>query len=228
MSALVEVGIAGRIRPGGGRMSNTVASAEVNAIKPFSVVIVGVGGQGVLFVAQLIGEAAMAEGKRVVMSEVHGMAQRGGVVTATVRIGDVVKSPLAAKGEVDVLLGMEPLETYRALPCGSASTRVITSDELAVPPGVSMGFETYPPLEKLVAGLKGATALVKVIPAAKIASELGMPVVANVAMLGAFAATEGCPLKKESFHKAMDALLGGKGREVNLKAFEKGYEAGKK
>jgi indolepyruvate ferredoxin oxidoreductase beta subunit len=195
--------------------------------KPFSVVIVGVGGQGVLFVAQLIGEAAMAEGKRVVMSEVHGMAQRGGVVTATVRIGEGVKSPLAAKGEVDVLLGLEPLETYRALPCGSATTRVITSDEPAIPPGVSMGFETYPPLADIVGGLKQATALVKVIPSVKIAGELGMPVVANVVMLGAFAATEGCPLKKESFGKAMDNLLGEKARAVNVKAFERGYESGK-
>jgi indolepyruvate ferredoxin oxidoreductase beta subunit len=195
--------------------------------KPFSVVIVGVGGQGVLFVAQLIGEAAMAEGKRVVMSEVHGMAQRGGVVTATVRIGDMVKSPLAAKGEVDVLLGLEPLETYRALPCGSATTRVITSDEPAIPPGVSMGFESYPPLAEIVDGLKQASSLVKVIPSVKIAGELGMPVVANVVMLGAFAATEGCPLKKESFGKAMDNLLGEKARAVNVKAFERGYESGK-
>jgi len=194
--------------------------------KPFSVVIVGVGGQGVLFVAQLIGEAAMAEGKRVVMSEVHGMAQRGGVVTATVRIGDSVKSPLAAKGEVDVLLGLEPLETYRALPCGSATTRVITSDEPAIPPGVSMGFETYPALADIVGGLKKATALVKVIPSVKIAGELGMPVVANVVMLGSFAATEGCPLKRESFAKAMDNLLGEKARAVNVKAFERGFEAG--
>ncbi|MFH0815334.1 MAG: indolepyruvate oxidoreductase subunit beta [Methanobacteriota archaeon] len=195
--------------------------------KPFSVVIVGVGGQGVLFVAQLVGEAAMAEGKRVVMSEVHGMAQRGGVVTATVRIGDRVKSPLAAKGEVDVLLGLEPLETYRALPCGSATTRVITSDEPAIPPGVSMGFESYPPLAEIVDGLKQASALVKVIPSVKIAGELGMPVVANVVMLGAFAATEGCPLKRESFSKAMDNLLSEKVRAVNVKAIERGYEAGK-
>jgi Pyruvate/2-oxoacid:ferredoxin oxidoreductase gamma subunit len=91
-----------------------------------------------------------------------------------------------------------------------------------------MGFETYPPLDKLVAGLKGATKLVKVIPAAKIAGELGMPVVANVAMLGAFAATEGCPMKRESFVKAMEGLLGSKAKEINLRAFELGYEAGSK
>jgi Pyruvate/2-oxoacid:ferredoxin oxidoreductase gamma subunit len=78
-----------------------------------------------------------------------------------------------------------------------------------------------------VDGLKQASSLVKVIPSVKIAGELGMPVVANVVMLGAFAATEGCPLKKESFGKAMDNLLGEKARAVNVKAFERGYESGK-
>jgi indolepyruvate ferredoxin oxidoreductase beta subunit len=196
--------------------------------RPFSVIVVGVGGQGVLFVAQLIGEAAMLEGKYVVMSEVHGMAQRGGVVSATVRIGEGVLSPLAARGEIDVLLGMEPLETYRALPCGSLETRVITSDEPVIPPGVSMGFETYPPLKEIIDGLKVATKLVKVIPSAKIAEELKMPVVANTVMLGAFAATEDCPIKKESFVEAIMGQMSAKGVDVNLKAFESGFEAGKK
>jgi indolepyruvate ferredoxin oxidoreductase beta subunit len=195
--------------------------------RPYSVVVVGVGGQGVLLVARLIGEAAIIEGKNAVMSEVHGMAQRGGVVTATVRIGEGAVSPLAARGEVDVLLGLEPLETYRALPCGSPDTRVITSDEPNVPPGVSMGFESYPTVKELVDGLRQASKWVKVVQSDKIAADLGMPVVANVAMLGAFAASESCPLKMESFERALREQVPGKALQWNQRAFALGYEASK-
>ena len=93
---------------------------------------------------EIIGEAALRKNVKVMMSEVHGMAQRGGVVTCSVRLGDVT-SPLIADGEADILLGFEPVETYRALNKGSDSTWIITNKDPMIPITVSAGDQTYPP-----------------------------------------------------------------------------------
>ena len=80
-----------------------------------SVVVVGVGGQGSVFVARVLGEAALRAGLGVVSSELHGMAQRGGVVGSTVILGDA-HGPIVEPGEADLLVAFEPLEAVRALP----------------------------------------------------------------------------------------------------------------
>ncbi|MDR0778762.1 MAG: 2-oxoacid:acceptor oxidoreductase family protein, partial [Methanomassiliicoccaceae archaeon] len=87
--------------------------------------IVGVGGQGVLLASMVLGNAAMNAGHNVAMSEVHGMAQRGGSVLSTLRIGNDVISPLASEGEADMILGFEPAETCRNLMLGNKDTIVV-------------------------------------------------------------------------------------------------------
>ncbi|MFW5898541.1 MAG: 2-oxoacid:acceptor oxidoreductase family protein, partial [Candidatus Saliniplasma sp.] len=88
--------------------------------------IVGVGGQGILTSSQVIGKAALEKELDVYMSEVHGMAQRGGVVWTTVKIGEKVYSPLIGSGEADAILSFEPVEAYRALEKASKDTWIVT------------------------------------------------------------------------------------------------------
>ena len=93
-----------------------------------NIYLVGVGGQGIITASKIIGEAAMISGKRIVLSETHGMAQRGGAVACTARIGDV-ESPLIPDQQADAILSLELLETLRALPKASARTVIVSSTE---------------------------------------------------------------------------------------------------
>ncbi|MBA3044170.1 indolepyruvate ferredoxin oxidoreductase subunit beta, partial [archaeon] len=93
-------------------------------MKNENVVIAGVGGQGILFASKIIGESAVASNMNLILSEIHGMAQRGGAVISTVKIGDV-SSPLIADGEADIVLAFEPAEALRAANKMSENTTVI-------------------------------------------------------------------------------------------------------
>ena len=124
-----------------------------------NVLLVGVGGQGVLLAARVIGECALREGHQVVMSEVHGMAQRGGSVSAIVRFGDDVLSPLVPLGGADVIIAFEPVEMYRSLTFAKATTKIICDISPVVPMSVTSGGGEYPPISHLIenarkAGLK--------------------------------------------------------------------------
>jgi len=102
------------------------------------VVFVGVGGQGNLLASRLLGEAALSEGIPAVVSEIHGMAQRGGIVESAVLLGNV-SSPIVSDGEADVLVGFEPVETLRALKKCNQETLVITNTHPLPPFTVSVG-----------------------------------------------------------------------------------------
>ena len=95
--------------------------------------IIGVGGQGTVLATSIIGQAALDAGLNVNVSEVHGMARRGGVVESAVTMGDGVISPIVSKGEADVLLGFEPSETLRAASMCNKNTTVITNNHPLAP-----------------------------------------------------------------------------------------------
>ena len=116
----------------------------------YTIQIVGVGGQGVLLASMVLGNAAMNRGYKVAMSEVHGMAQRGGSVLSTVRFGDDVISPLEADGCADLIMGFEPTETVRNLPLGNRDTLVLMNLDPVYPSMVAAGFEKYPDIEELM------------------------------------------------------------------------------
>ena len=190
----------------------------------YSVQIVGVGGQGVLLASMALGNAAMEAGYDVAMSEVHGMAQRGGSVLCTLRFGDGVVSPLEPVGGADLLLGFEPAETCRNLKlCNKDSTIVMNLDPL-FPSMVAAGFETYPEVDDIVASVRKVTERVKTIDATSLALEAGRAVAANAVMIGATAAVEGFPLKKEFLLEQLKKNVPPKSVELNVKAFELGYE----
>ena len=183
------------------------------------IVVVGVGGQGVLFASKVISQAALLKGKNVVMSEVHGMAQRGGVVTCNVCIGDL-RSPLVGDCEADMILGFEPVETYRSLAKANPDTRIITSTSPLVPVGVSIGLEKYPDVKMLFDEIKKVTKKLTSIDSASLALEAGSFITENAVLLGALAATAECPLEKQNILDALKSNVPQKAIEMNVRAFE--------
>src|SRR5512137_753769 len=108
-----------------------------------SIILTGVGGEGVVTAANLLGKAALKAKLNVYVSEIHGMAQRGGSVSCTVRIGNV-SGPLVASGTADAILSSEPAETLRYIHYSNKNTKIITSINPVIPFTVSVGTEEYP------------------------------------------------------------------------------------
>ena len=191
----------------------------------YTVQIVGVGGQGVLMASNVLGNAAMNAGYRLMMSEVHGMAQRGGSVLSTVRFGDEVYSPLEAVGGADLIMGFEPAETVRSLNLGNEDTVILMNVDPVLPSMVAAGFEEYPPVDSLVDAVKSVSKYVVTIDATEIAIAAGKAVAANAVMIGAMAAMDGFPLSEEQLREALIAQVPEKFRDLNIDAFERGYKA---
>jgi len=189
-----------------------------------SIIFAGVGGQGVLTASSIVGKAALLSGINVVMSEVHGMAQRGGIVVTEMKIGDA-KSPLIGKGEADIVVGFEPVEAYRALPKVHRGSYVIVNTEPIIPITASLGDSTYPDVNELLENMKGLNVIP--IEATEIARKAGDSITTNIVMLGALSKLPIFPLDKEILKEAIKQSISPRYHEMNLKAFEMGYEAAK-
>jgi indolepyruvate ferredoxin oxidoreductase beta subunit len=197
-------------------------------MKEFNVVLAGVGGQGILLAAEILGAAAVEEGLNVRVSEIHGMAQRGGAVTSNVRIGENVSSSTVLEGQADVLLGFEPLETLRNLKYASDKTVVVMSDEKIPPTELAAKNIAYPSMKEVIAKITRFTTSVIVVETEKLAREAGSILTRNVVLLGALLATEKVPVRTESVLKALKELVPAKHVEMNVKAFKLGYDCVKK
>ncbi|MDD1755683.1 MAG: indolepyruvate ferredoxin oxidoreductase subunit beta [Methanomassiliicoccales archaeon] len=191
----------------------------------YDVLIVGVGGQGVLLASRVIGEAAMREGHEVVMSEVHGMAQRGGSVSAVVRFGKGVLSPLVPKAGADLILGFEPVETYRALPYAKQGTVVVTDIGRIVPMTVTGGNERYPNVQELLSAMRRSGLRVISFDATKAAEEAGARVTVNSVLIGAISTLRGFPIREDTLKEALLSSVPSKAKQVNERAFELGKKA---
>ena len=191
----------------------------------FNIVLAGVGGQGTLLAAEILGVAAVKGSLNVRVSEIHGMAQRGGAVTSNVRIGEKVLSPTVLEGQADVLLGFEPLETLRNLRFVSGKTLVIMSDERIPPTELAAKNVAYPSIEMVMEKIKRFTEKVIVIETEELANKAGSILTRNIVLLGALAATTAIlPVKVEWLREAIKELVPAKHVETNLKAFELGYK----
>lgn len=188
-----------------------------------SIVLTGVGGQGVITAANILGKAAIKAGLNVYVSEIHGMAQRGGTVDCTVRIGDVTGA-LVANGTADVIISTEPIETLRYIKYSNKNTKIITDITPVVPFTVSVGMEEYPDLEKIFEELKKYGTLYK-IDAVKIAKEAGSTLTKNIVMLGALSGIDILPIKQEILLETIFENIPEKYKEINKKAFEGGLKA---
>ncbi len=191
----------------------------------YTVQIVGVGGQGVLLASMVLGNAAMEMGYKVAMSEVHGMAQRGGSVLSTLRFGDDVISPLEANGSADLIMGFEPAETCRNLPLGNKDTLILMNLDPVLPSMVAAGFEEYPAIKDLTDAVLAVNSNLHTIDATKIAIEAGKAVAANAVMIGAVAGMKGFPIPKDVLLKNLMEQVPEKFKDLNAKAFEMGYAA---
>ncbi|MCG2829343.1 indolepyruvate oxidoreductase subunit beta [Methanothermobacter sp. K4] len=190
----------------------------------YNIYVCGVGGQGIIKTSVIIGEAAMNEGMNVVMSEIHGMAQRGGAVSTEIRFGDV-RGSIIPQGEADLVIAFEPLEALRALPKMSEDACVIVNTSKIPPFNLINSPHPYPPLEEIIKTLKENAGNVRSFNGEKIAVEAGHILSLNMVMLGAAAATRGFPLGKETLIESMRNNLPPKLMEVNMRAFHEGFGA---
>ena len=188
-----------------------------------SLVLTGVGGQGVITAANILGKAAVRAGVDVFVSEVHGMAQRGGSVNCTVRLGDV-SGPLVQTGTADAIMSLEPIEALRYISTTNKDTKIITEITPVIPFTVSVGSEEYPDISEVFKELEKYWNLYKV-DATKIATDAGALVTKNVVMLGALAASGVLPFDKSILLDVILENVPAKFKDINKNAFEGGYKA---
>jgi indolepyruvate ferredoxin oxidoreductase beta subunit len=191
--------------------------------KKTNIVLTGVGGQGVITAANILGKAAIKAKVNVYVSEVHGMAQRGGSVICTVRMGNVSGS-LAAYGTADAIISMEPAETLRYIQYSNKKTKIITDITPIIPFTVATGEEVYPEEEKIFKALDSYGELYK-IDAVDIAKQAGAIITKNIVMLGALAATGVLPFKSDILLETILETVPEKYRDINKKAFQDGLKA---
>ncbi len=182
----------------------------------------GVGGQGTLLATYLIGEAALKAGLPVMVSEIHGMAQRGGVVESAVVMGER-KSPIISDGEADILLAFEPSEAMRALRKCNPGTLVISNVVPLIPFTVSSGKETYPDVDKLLSSIKDRVGRFIGFNALELARKAGSELSQNMVMLGVLFRHGDLPMEPEIMKELIKTKTKKAFREINLRAFELGY-----
>ena len=185
----------------------------------YNIYICGVGGQGIIKTSVIIGEAAMNQGLNVVMSEIHGMSQRGGSVSTELKIGDY-NSSIIPKHSADMLLSFEPIETIRGLDKVNDDTKIVFNTHPIVP---SSSDKPYPSVSNITNTLKENFKHVLPIDGTKLAIDAGNVLALNMVLLGAVTADDKFPLSKESVIGAMKNNLKPKFHELNLKAIESGY-----
>lgn len=188
-----------------------------NTVKK-SILIAGVGGQGILRASDILCMVAMAAGCDVKKSEVHGMAQRGGCVTSHVRYGEKIFSPIARKGDVDILLSFEKLETLRYLDYLKEQGTVIINDDELYPPAVNIGKSPYP--DNIIDIASRHFSSVRVVEGNALAARAGNIRAVNTALLGALSnfLDFKIPLWNDVIKRAFPEKL----IKVNIEAFQLG------
>ncbi|MGN0447381.1 MAG: indolepyruvate oxidoreductase subunit beta [Acutalibacteraceae bacterium] len=186
-----------------------------------NILIVGVGGQGTLLASKLMGKCFTEKGYDVKVSEVHGMSQRGGSVVTYVRYGEKVYSPVIEKGEADIIISFEQLESARWLPYLKKGGVLISSTQRIDPMPVIMGKAEYP--ENILEKIKAKGINLVTLDALSLALEAGTSKCANIVLLGA--AVRFLGIEKEIWVDIIKSTVPPKTVETNLKAFELGYNA---
>ena len=189
-----------------------------------NIAISGVGGQGVLTLAEILAKAALEDSHNVRVGEIHGMAQRGGHVVCTVRIGEGVKGPIIDEGMADLIVGFEPVETLREIQLISNDGLILMNSHVQYPVAVSMGKAEYPDHNVILEGLKGFTENIIEFDALELALRAGSSRSMNIVMLGAIIGSEIVPIKKETALQVVRDAFPGKFVDANTQAFELGFD----
>ncbi|MEM4790339.1 MAG: indolepyruvate oxidoreductase subunit beta [Thermofilum sp.] len=189
-----------------------------------SVVISGVGGQGLLTMGELLGEALIERGFKVSVGEIHGLSQRGGSVVVFVKYGDVQPSPIVVEGEANALVGLELIETARRVQL-LAPTGIVLANNYLLPPPAS---QKIPGREELIEAIRRAARNVILINAVELARKAGSPVAVNMVMLGALAASGTVDLGLADLKGVVEKKFTGRTGEVNARALILGFEEAQK
>ncbi|MDE5833249.1 MAG: indolepyruvate oxidoreductase subunit beta [Desulfovibrio sp.] len=185
---------------------------------------VGVGGQGTLTATRILAEAALLAGLEVVSGEVHGMAQRGGVVESCLLLGGW-RSPRVAPGEADIVLGFEPLETLRAAPYLAPGGAVFSSLDPIPPLSVCVGDEEYPDIEDIMAKAHKKADYSHFMSCNALGKQAGSQKYGPTALLGAVCASGLTPISIEYLGRAISQVFRGKTAEANLAAMKLGAKS---
>lgn len=183
-----------------------------------NILIAGVGGQGTLLTSRILADVAVGMGYDVKVSEIHGMAQRGGSVVSQVRYGDKVYSPIIKKGDADILLAFEKIEAARWLDYLKPDSQVIINSEQIDPLPVMSGKAKYP--VDIVDRIKALIPQTLLVDATATAVSCGNVKTANVVLLGVLTAAIALPV--DEVQKAVENNVPSKALQVNIEAFKAG------
>lgn len=186
----------------------------------YNILIAGVGGQGTLLASKLMGVVFMGKGYDIKVSEVHGMSQRGGSVVTYVRFGENVASTVIEKGEADMVLSFELLESARWLPYLKKDGVLISNTQKINPMPVITGQMSYP--EDIETKLRSTGVRLQTVDALSLAEKAGSAKSVNVVLLGVAAKYFG--IEREAWEEAIRATVPPKTVDINLAAFAAGYE----
>lgn len=184
-----------------------------------SIILAGVGGQGIILASRVLAEVALQTGNEVKVSEIHGMAQRGGSVVTHLRFGKQVFSPLVSPGQADFLIGFEKLEAVRFFPYLKKNGYLIVNDQEIFPLPVLLGKAAYP--ADIISYLKKQTDRVHLVAARERAQKLGNPQVVNMILLGVLAQYLG--ISGDCWEEAIAKCVHPEFVALNKKAFWEGF-----
>jgi indolepyruvate ferredoxin oxidoreductase beta subunit len=193
-----------------------------------NIIICGVGGQGVVAVSELLGSAAVRGNVAVKGSEVLGMAQRGGSVFSNLRLGGDVIAPMTPEGKCDVLIAVEPSEALRNIQYLAKNSVIVLNTTTVLPYTVYLGKSGYPTQDEIMEKLRKVTDRIITLDANGLAKEAGSLQSTNVVMLGALFGTGLMPVEDKYAKEAIWGRFKAKVGEINIKAFDLGYEYVKK
>ncbi|TCK97840.1 indolepyruvate ferredoxin oxidoreductase beta subunit [Natranaerovirga hydrolytica] len=188
-----------------------------------NILVVGVGGQGTLLTSRIIGNLALNEGLDVKLSEVHGMAQRGGSVVTHIRYGNQVNAPIVEVGQADIILSFEKLEALRYVHYLKEEGVLIVNDQEIDPMSVIVGLDDYP--EDIITKLKSKVKNLIVMDALQEAKRIGNIKVVNTLLLGALSFY--LDFEIEKWKVAIEHTVPQKTIKTNIEAFEKGLTLSK-
>lgn len=200
-------------------------SSITNNTDVINIAIAGVGGQGVLTLAEILAKAALQDSHNVRVGEIHGMAQRGGHVVCTVRIGKNARGPIVDSGTAHLVIGFEPVETLREIHLVSKDGMVIMNSNVQYPVAVSMGKFEYPSEDIIMDNIRRFTETVYEFDAMHLAQEAGSNRSMNIVMFGAIIGSKITPIKKETAIKTVSEAFPSRFEEANTSAFEAGFAA---
>ncbi len=192
-------------------------------MKPLRVFFTGVGGQGTLTATKLLAETALEQNIQVNAGEIHGMAQRGGVVHSFVLMGGYF-SPKISQGEADVILGFEPMETMRALSFLKKGGLVLSSEDPMPPVSVTTGKEAYPFMDHIKSETIKCSPKARFIPCVSLARKTGVVQTANTVLMGAFFSMELLPFGLQVLLDSIKKRIKPGLVDVNLEAARLGAE----